>query len=494
MKVALGEDYQVQALDALRDTFRAGHRKILVIAPTGAGKTVIAAALMELVVQKGKRANFLVDRLSLVDQTSVLFDRYELQHGVIQSQHPRFRPSEPVQICSIQTIAKRGWPESHIDVFDEAHVLHAAHKARMQSGSSLVVGMTATPFTKGLGKYFTAVVNVTTTRRLIEQGWLVPYRAFSCAEPDMSGVTVSRTGEWDSSAASKKALTVVGDVVGEYLKHGEDRKFICSAVDTAHVEELQRQFLAAGINVASYTYRDEQEDRAETTAEFRRADSAIRGIITVTAASRGFDIPDLGCVIMARPLRKSLAEHIQLLGRGLRISPETGKKDCLILDHAGNMARFWQDTEDFFDNGLDQLDDGNPKKKKAAAKREPEPVKCPTCRAVHKPAPFCPSCGHQYPARRTVQHEAGSLKELIASGDRKRLTVDLWPQIVAYCLAQSTGEMARKRALAIFKEMTGTWPRVDWDETVAVLPSPEVISRILAQQIRFSHRKKDVPA
>ena len=88
-------------------------------------------------------------------------------------------------------------------------------------------------------------------------------------------------------------------------------------MDTAaHVEELQRQFLAAGINAATYTYKDLEEDRAETTNEFRRADSSIRGLITVTAASRGFDVPDVSCVIMARPLRKSLAEHIQLFGRG----------------------------------------------------------------------------------------------------------------------------------------------------------------------------------
>ena len=110
--------------------------------------------------------------------------------------------------------------------------------------------------------------------------------------------------------ASGKALEVVGDVVAEYLKHGESRKFICSAVDTAHVEELQRQFLAAGINVATYTYKDSEDDRADTTNEFKKPESAIRGLITVTAASRGFDVPDVSCVIMARPLRKSLRHEV----------------------------------------------------------------------------------------------------------------------------------------------------------------------------------------
>jgi hypothetical protein len=88
-------------------------------------------------------------------------------------------------------------------------------------------------------------VNVTTTRKLIEDGWLSPYRVFSCAEPNMAGVAIKSSGEWEEAGASKAALEVVGDVVAEYLKHGEGRKFICSGVDTAHVEEMQRQFLAA---------------------------------------------------------------------------------------------------------------------------------------------------------------------------------------------------------------------------------------------------------
>jgi superfamily II DNA or RNA helicase len=306
MKVSL-RDYQARAFDLARDAVRQGHKRILIVAPTGGGKTVLASALMEMVKEKGNRAAFVVDRLSLIQQTSDTFDRYGLDHGVIQGGHVRFRPSMPLQLCSVQTLARRRWPETQVDVFDEAHVLHACHKARLQQDESVVIGLTATPFTKGLGKWFDVVINVTTTRELIDQKWLSPYRVFSCVEPDMSGVAVKSTGEWDDTQASKKALEVVGDVVAEYLKHGESRKFICSAVDTTHVEELQRQFLAAGINVASYTYKDKDEDRADVTLEFRKPDSSIRGLITVTAASRGFDVPDVGCIIMARPLRKSWA-------------------------------------------------------------------------------------------------------------------------------------------------------------------------------------------
>lgn len=484
MRVTL-RDYQSAAFDKAREHIRAGARAILINAPTGSGKTVLASALMEMAQNKGNRVNFVVDRLSLIQQTSDTFDRYGLEHGVIQSQHPRYRPSQLGQVCSIQTISRRGWPESNLDIFDEAHVLHAAHKARLHEKKTIVIGLTATPFTRGLGKWFDAVVNVTTTRKLIEDGWLAPYRIYSCAEPDMSGVTVKSTGEWDEKESSKKALEVVGDVVKEYQTHGDGRKFICSAVDTAHVEELARQFLAAGINVATYTYKDSEDDRADVTAEFRKPDSNIRGLITVTAASRGFDVPDVSCVIMARPLRKSLAEHIQLFGRGLRIAP--GKTDCLVLDHSGNAARFFGDCEEFFDNGIDELDDGKQREKKKAEKKEAEPVKCPSCRALHKPAPSCPVCGHEYPRRQTVQHVPGSLRELIAGGHHRELTRMLWPEVMAYCLERREGEAARRQALAIYKELTGDWPRAKWETTTpAEAVSQETRNRIRAQQIRYA--------
>ena len=490
MRVEL-RDYQQVAFDKARDAVRQGAKRILICAPTGGGKTVLASALMEMVREKGNRASFVVDRLSLIQQTSDTFDRYGLDHGVIQGGHERWAPALPIQLCSVQTLGRRRWPETAVDVFDEAHVLHKTHKDRMEEKSSIVIGLTATPFTKGLGKWFDVVINVTTTRTLIEHGWLSPYLIFSCAEPDMAGVTVKSTGEWDEKEASGKALEVVGDVVAEYLKHGGGRKFICSAVDTAHVEELQRQFLSAGINVATYTYKDSEDDRADTTNEFKKPDSAIRGLITVTAASRGFDIPDVSCVIMARPLRKSLAEHIQLFGRGLRISPETGKQNCIVLDHSGNCARFFEECESFFDFGAGELDDGKKREKpKPKEKKELEPVKCPQCRALHKPMPACPCCGHEYPRKQAVAHVPGTLKELIAGGYRKELSRDLWPMVCGYVLERREGEAARKQALAIFKDMTGAWPMSDFNSTQPVDPTAEVRSRIRAQQIRFSHRRK----
>lgn len=487
MKVTLRE-YQGDAVEAARECIRQGAKNVLICAPTGAGKTVIGAHLIESADKKGQRSAFVIDRLSLLQQTSDTFDRYGIDHGVVQSNHWRFKPSKRVQICSIQTVARRQWPDTDLIIVDEAHTVTETVRKRITVRNCITVGLTATPFTKGLGKLYDAIVNVTTTNRLIEQGFLCGYRIFACAEPNMEGVKVV-AGEWEQEETQKRALQVVGDVVSEYLKHGQNRKFICSAVDTAHVEELQRQFLAAGINAATYTYKDRDEDRADTVVEFRKPDSTIKGLITVTAASKGFDVADIGVVIMARPLRKSLAEHIQFFGRGLRMAD--GKDRCIVLDHSGNCQRFWAETQEFFESGVTELDDGKKNEKpKKAEKKEAEPVKCPQCRHVHKPAPFCPSCGHEYPKRAAVEHVSGALTELIASGDQAQLRKQLWPQIVGYVLA-STDDMARaqRKAQAIYHEMTGEFARARVETTAAVEPTREVINKIKANTIRWAKSK-----
>lgn len=482
--------WQEHAVERLREAIRAGAKNVLVCAPTGSGKTIFACHVIQSALKRSKRAAFVADRLSLIDQTSRVFYEQGIDHGIIQADHPMYHPWKAAQICSQQTLARRQWPEADLIVVDEAHTVTKTVQERISKRDCITLGLTATPFTRGLGKLYDALVNVTTTQDLIDDGTLAKYRIFAATEPDMTGVKVI-AGEWDDTETSKRALKVVGDVVAEYQKHGEGKKFICSAVDVAHVEELHRQFMGAGIQCATYTYRDSDDARKAIVTEFRKPDSYIRGLITVTAASKGFDVPDIGVVIMARPLRKSLTEHIQFFGRGLRSHPD--KDFCLVLDHSGNSARFWNEWTSFFETGATELDDGKKKEKpKKEEDAEDRMVKCSQCAHLHPPAPFCPSCGHEHPKRVSkIMHEAGTLKELVAGGNRQALTSEVWPQVVGYALnKRDDAEGARKMALAIFKGITGVWPVQEFGSTPPAPITKEVAGKIRQMNIAYAARRK----
>lgn len=478
--------YQLVSVERIRGCIKAGHKNILLVSPTGSGKTVIATHMVDAVQKKGNRAAFVVDRLSLIDQTSATFYGEGIDHGVIQGDHPNYMPHLLVQIASQQTLARRKWPEAKVIFVDEAHTITETVRKRITPRDTVTIGLTATPFTKGLGKLYDAVVNVTTTNKLIKDGFLSKYRIYAPSEPDMTGVKIVK-GEYEEKETAKRAMKVVGDCVAEYLKLGGGKKFICSAVNVDHVMELQRQFQAAGIVCATYTYKDLADDRADIVAEFRKADSNIRGLITVTAASKGFDVPDIGVVIMARPLNKSLAEHIQFFGRGLRTAP--GKDECIILDHSGNCKHFWDDWNDFFETGVVELDDGKKKEKKEKKKPEIAMAKCPKCHTLHKAMPHCPSCGHEYPAKASIKHDDGRLEEFFGFDVRKDITeaVDLWPQICSHARSRNpfNDDNARKMAKAIYFKFTKQWPSVAFEKTKPLPITPLVAGKLLQNEMAY---------
>jgi DNA repair protein RadD len=475
--------YQLDAVEQLRRNIRDGTRTQILAAPTGSGKTVIASYLIDECHKKGKRAVMVCDRIPLIDQTSTTFDLYGIPHGVIQAQHWRRQPDQRVQVASAQTLARRKWPPADLIIVDEAHTIHRNVTDRIAKRDTVVIGLTATPFTRGLGKMYDAVVSVTTTNKLIEDGFLAPYRIFAASEPDMTGAKVV-AGEWTDEAAAERAMPIVGDVVSEYLKHCDGLRFIAFGVNTAHCAEMQRRFMEAGVPCALYTYRTSDEERAELVRDFKASDGHLRGLISVSALAKGFDVASVGCIIMARPLRTSLAEHIQIWGRGLRVDPNNPAKVCTILDHAGNVARLWEPTMDFFANGATSLDDGRKRDKKKAEKKQPEPMKCPKCAAVHAPRPMCVACGYEYPRRNKVHHIDGELHEFggsVTTTDRRDLHAQLlW-------IARERG-YAEGWAARTVKDRTGQWPKGDAPDPME--PSPDVRNYVRSRMIAWAKSKR----
>lgn len=482
--------FQEAAHERLREGARAKHKNQLIMAPTGAGKLYLGMRIAQEALCKGRRAIFVADRTTLINQASESADRYGLAaHGIMQADHPRTDPSMPFQICSAQTMQRREWPDADVIIVDEAHTQLKSWVDHAMQCRARVVGLSATPFSKGLGKIFTNLINATTANELTQSGVLVPMRVLSCVRPDMEGAATSG-GEWTDKASEERGLTIVGDVVAEWIKHGENRKTICFGSTIAHCEELARQFNEADVNAALFTSHTREEDRKALLADFRRADSRVRVLISVDALAKGFDVPDVGCVIDCRPLRKSLSTAIQMWGRGLRSSPETGKVDCLLLDHSGNIVRFAEDYEKIFFNGLDELDSGE--KLDAAVRKEPEEKEAKSCPACgYKPfTGHCMACGHEPQSVSLVTALPGVMREFQIGTSKKALPAySIWQQACTYARAHSIPEKQAGRAGNIYREITGLWPdraTMKFEQTPNTTICREVLNQIKFANIRFA--------
>lgn len=471
--------FQLDAHAQLRQGFRSGHKNQLIMAPTGAGKTYLGLRICNEAMQKGKRAVFLCDRTTLINQTSAAADEYGLrEHGVIQANHWRRQPEQLLQIASAQTIAKREyWPQLDVLVVDEAHTQLKVWTEYAMKTQAAVIGLSATPFSTGLGKIFTNLINATTMHDLTESGVLVPMRIFSCTKPDMAGAATAG-GEWTDKAAEERGMDIIGDVVNEWMNLAENRKTIVFGATIKHCEELAQQFINQGIMAAVFTSETTAKEREALLEDYRRPDSYIRVLISVEALAKGFDVPDVGCVCDARPLRKSLSTAIQMWGRGLRSSPQTGKTDCYLLDFSGNIIRFAEDFTEVFFNGLESLDSGDKLDKKIRKDEEVELKGCPKC--GYKPfSKRCMACGYEHVSQSVSAALPGHMQEItIGEGKNKKKLADnaehLWNQCVAYAKHHSAPEKQQGRAYHLFKKITGQDPM--WRFTTA--PSVEITRNV----------------
>jgi DNA repair protein RadD len=411
-------DYQAAAIDGLRDKIRAGQRRLILCAGTGAGKTLTAAHLLKEAQRKGSYSLFIVDRVALVDQTSAVFDEYGIAHGIVQGINDRWLPNEDVQVCSAQTLARRSLPRApSLIVVDECHAQYKATLEYMaQHPNAVKIGLTATPFTKGMGEHWDGVVNVIPTRRLIEQGHLTEPTIYVAKSPEDADLGLNSYGEFSDSSASAAGIQIVGDVVKEWVEKTREHfggpvKTIVFSPTVEHGRELCAAFAAAGFNFQQISYLDRDDaERAEKIAEFRRPDSIIHGLVSCGVLTKGFDVPDVGCGISCKPYRKSLSSHMQEIGRVMRTHPDVPKK--IWLDHSGNIERFALDMFDVWENGAGELDastkqDSKPRERDQQTR---EKVVCPQCNGALR-GNLCMACGWERPARSGVVEVAGEMHE-----------------------------------------------------------------------------------
>lgn len=486
--------YQVDSIESLRNGFREGHTRQVLAAPTGAGKSVIMLSMIRKAVEKGSRVMFICERRILVEQFSKHLDAAGIDHGVLMAKHWRFRPYELVQVASAQTLEKMdSLPAFDICFIDELHAAMRQSIINMiKTRPTLrIVGATATPFNPKISEHFSKVTCVTTMRQLVDDGYLVPFRVFVAREIDTNGLKIV-AGEWQKDELEKRGQQIVGDVVSDYVRisnevFGGYRKTICFSCGIAHGADLAKKFNEVGINAIQISSNDDEEYKADVLADFAKPDSDIKVLISVAILSRGFDQSDVDYVILARPLKKSFSEHVQMVGRGARIHPE--KKMCVIQDNSGNWLRFQESWDTLYSEGVTELTGEQDKKpRKEPSEKEKKDSKCPKCAVIWHGGDVCTNCGHVRERRNDVVSVAGEMTELGKLSKKEKYTAefkeDFYAQLLGYALAKGH---AKGSAYHKYKEKFSVAPSMATPSPKT--PTPETMSWIKSRQIAYAKRK-----
>jgi DNA repair protein RadD len=485
--------HQVETRRQFYTNIRSGLLRSVAHLPTGAGKTVVACAIILDALSRGKRVAFVVPYISLVDQTclSLGLDGI-LDVGVMQSDHPLWRPDAPVLVCSAQTLERRNLrPEVDLIIVDEAHRRNKHVLAWIKEANVPVLGLSATPWARGMGLHWDTVIKPVTMRELIAAGLLAKFRVMAAAQADLSKVR-SRRGadgevdyiESDLSGAMSDP-TLVADVVATWCERAEGRPTIVFAVDCGHAHVLRSQFESSGVPVGYIDAKTPRLEREELRKRLVAGD--IKIIVNIDCLTAGFDCPAVSCIVLARPTRSSI-RYVQAVGRGLRTSP--GKSDCLIIDHSDTTHRLGFVVDIAFDG----LDDGSGNLTGSASRdndAEPLPKTCPSCSFLKPPRiAQCPECGFTPESRREIICIDGALEELTPGKGKSRDGKFAWLSDDAL-LGQLQHYACRKQykpgwATAKFKALRGHWPPRHIDPRHVAPPTIELASWIRSEAIRWA--------
>jgi len=486
--------HQTTIIDKLRAGFAAGNRAQVLYGPCAFGKTEVAISLMHAAAQKGRRSAIVLDRRVLCTQTSARLMKYRIDHGVMMAGSPMYRPDQKIQVCTAQTLEKReSFPAVDLLIVDEAHCMRKETVEFIANNPQVkVIGLSGSPFTKGMGSVYSSVESAVTIDQLVEQGWLIRPRVFIAREIDMSGAK-KVAGEWSANETTKRGIQITGDIVAEWISKtheifGGPRKTIVFCSGVAHGEDLARKFGEAGYNFVSISYRDDDDYKTDVLAEFDKPDTSIHGIVATDILTKGFDQSDVMIGISARPFSKSFSSHVQQIGRVMRTHP--GKDQAIWLDHSGNYLRFRNQWEDLCANGVQELDDGAEKTAKEPSDKEKEAAKCPSCGALWPAhSDKCTHCGHVRVRKSAVIEVAGEMLELGAAKKKEEYSFaykrSFYAQLIGYAelYGQKPGS-AYARYIAKF----GMHPHMQKPEPE--MPTPEVVRWVKSQQIAYFEAKK----
>lgn len=386
-------DYQINICKKLGRAINTGKRRILLSAPTGAGKTVIFTDFSKKIAGIGMNTLILVDRVELLKQTAK-WGTDKCRFGVLKPDE--FSPNI-VTVAMLQTLRSRLKSENYQDWLSSFDVVFIDECHQMINGSTYqmicdftnencsIVGTSATPWdSRGflLGG-FDEFINEVEIRDLIEQGYLVKPVHLTVDLFDFSNVKVTSTGDYDSGAiddivVNTDKMDKVFSLWSENARHKKTLAF-CSTVESA--EQYAKFFRLNGIRAKAVSAKTSELEREQALIDFK--EDRLDILFNCGLFVAGYDEPTVMCVMFLNPT-KVKRKYIQCGGRGLRLCPERNKTECLILDFVGNSFRHLE---------LDAIQSYIPAPDKSVDE-EYDQLECPACGFVFDISEKeCPECG-----------------------------------------------------------------------------------------------------
>lgn len=486
--------HQENAVNQLRHGWKL-HKTHLVYACVAFGKTALAAYIANGMIKNKKRVIFIAPYTVLVDQTAKRFMEYGLpQPSIIWRDHPWYDPDNLIQIASADTLTRRQMPEVDLIIWDECHIKRKKLLELIRDSDCSTIGLSGTPFAPWLGEYYENLIKPTTMRDMINNGYLSEYEIYAPTKPNLKGVKTNNSASFgydyrESDLESVMGTAkVAGDIVGFWLKNGENRPTICFSVNVSHANFLTVEFSKSGISAEVMTGETPHEERKKIIERFEAGITKI--IVNCAVLVAGFD-SDVRCIIYARPT-KSEIRWLQCIGRGLRTA--NGKDKCLVFDHSGTTLSLGApcsiEYEDLPNND-DGMKDVN-QSRKEVEKKEKKPKECPSCKFVKDAGVYiCPKCGFKPITGEDVETDESIELESI-KGKKKSYSKEEKQRFYSGLLGwQKKGILSGKmikdgRISHLYKSKFGVWPAKL--NKIPKEPDQEVLNFIKYEAIKYAKK------
>lgn len=480
------------------------HDAIILHAPTGSGKTVMAAAIADHYLHRQQRVLFLLPRRELVDQTADKFDAigysFGNDYGIIMAgeEMTYWTLGCPLQIASKDTLHARtksgriDMPEADLLIVDECHLSLSPTWLKLinhyKDRGTHVLGLTATPARgdgRGLGEAYSIMVQAPMVAELMNLGHLSTANYYAPTQVDLDGIKIDRKKHDYNETQLQERMSqqhIVGDIVEHWLKLAGGRRTVVFCAGVRHSILVRDRFIAHGVKAEHVDGGTETNERKAIFDRFRSGRTQV--LTNCMVATYGFDLPEMDCVVLARPTQ-SIILHLQMLGRGLRTA--TKKDNCLVLDHAGNVVRLGFASDEVpwslecKGNVYERIE-----RERLVKDADREGIVCNSCGHIFQSSKECPECGWQLPekAGKDIQVKDGELVAYSATDG-----VDLDEVRVFYQEMLGLCKMRKKKVgIAYFRTLDKYQFKApySWQKLQPLPPSDATVRYETYQQIRYA--------